>query len=162
MPALSRAGSAPDPKGEGEGEVSPPTAILGTAGIYDLRLLRDNHRDMAVYQEFVESAFGKDEGVWDAVSPAKVGGVAGVEGWRGGRVVVLAHSPEDALVDASQGEAMRWALTGWESAQGQGRRVVMLPVKGGHDDVWEKGEELARAISLTVEELLKMGLASAF
>lgn len=138
-----------------------PIAILGVAGIYYLRLLRDTFGDMPAYQEFVEGAFGPDESLWDAASPAKVEGRNGVEGgWSAGRLAVLAHSPEDTLVDATQGEAMRWALTRWESNQtpGNDRRVVMLPVKGLHDDPWEKGDELARAIAVTVEELQKMGL----
>ncbi|KAL3480274.1 hypothetical protein BJX99DRAFT_254864, partial [Aspergillus californicus] len=49
-----------------------PMAILGMAGIYDLRLLRDSHVDISAYQEFIEGAFGGDEGVWDAASPAVV------------------------------------------------------------------------------------------
>ena len=141
-----------------------PTAILGTAGIYDLRLLRDTYRDMPAWQEFIEGAFGSDEGLWDSVSPARVEGADGVEsGWTAGRLAVLAHSPEDGLVDASQGEAMRWALTRWEknSPEGKTRRVVMLPVKGKHDDPWEKGGELARAIAVTVEELRRLGLVPA-
>lgn len=142
-----------------------PTAILGVAGIYDLRLLRDTYRDKPAWQEFIEGAFGPDESVWDAASPAKVEGGDGVEGgWSSsGRLAVLAHSPEDALVDASQGEAMRWALMRWEkgrSQEGGDRHVVMLPVKGLHDDPWEKGEELARTIAATVEEMRKMGLVS--
>lgn len=140
-----------------------PTAILGVAGIYDLRLLRDTYRDRPEWQEFIEGAFGSDETLWDSVSPARVEGANGVEsGWKVGRLVVLAHSPEDGLVDASQGEAMRWALTRWERNQvdGRNRRVVMLPVKGQHDDPWEKGEELARAITATVQELQNMGLVS--
>lgn len=155
MQSWSGAVSGPTPK---------PTAVLGTAGIYDLRLLRDTYRDMPAWQEFIEGAFGSDEALWDSVSPARVEGANAVEsGWTAGRLAVLAHSPEDGLVDASQGEAMRWALTRWEknAAEGKHRRVVMLPLKGGHDDAWEKGEELARAIAVTVEELRKMGLEPA-
>lgn len=140
-----------------------PTAILGVAGIYDLRLLRDTYKDMSAWQEFIVGAFGSDEALWDSVSPAWVEGPSGVESeWTAGRLAVLAHSPEDGLVDASQGEAMRWALTRWEKNQvdGKERKVVMLPVKGQHDDPWEKGEELARAIAVTVEEMRKMGLVS--
>jgi hypothetical protein len=141
-----------------------PAAILGVAGIYDMGLLRDTYRDSPAWQEFVEGAFGPDEAVWDAASPARVEGAESVEGgWASGRLAVLAHSPEDALVDASQGETMRWALVRWEKTQSQGgeKRVVMLPVKGLHDDPWEKGEELARAIATTVGEMQKMGLVAA-
>ncbi|KKK16334.1 hypothetical protein AOCH_002351 [Aspergillus ochraceoroseus] len=118
-----------------------PTAILGMAGIYDLRLLRDSHRDVYAYQEFIEGAFGPDESVWDFVSPAVVKGAEGVEGaWHCGRLVVLTHSAGDGLVDPEQRDAMRDAL------------------EGEHDEAWEKGEELARAIAFTFEKLEEMGI----
>jgi acetyl esterase/lipase len=137
----------------------PPAAILGMAGIYDLRLLRDTHRHISAYQEFIEGAFGADEAVWDAASPACVKGPDGVEGgWTSGRLAVLAHSPEDGLVDAAQQQAMQAALSRWkdDTPQGTGqRRVEMFSLKGDHDDAWVKGEELARAIAHTLAELQK-------
>ncbi|GFF47362.1 kynurenine formamidase [Aspergillus udagawae] len=139
--------------------VSPPAAILGMAGIYDLRLLRDTHRHISAYQEFIEGAFGSDEAVWDAASPASVKGSEGVEkGWTSGRLAVLSHSPQDGLVDAAQQQAMQAALSRWEDSTPQGsgqRRVEILSVKGDHDDAWMKGDELARAIAHTLAELQK-------
>ncbi|PWY83203.1 hypothetical protein BO94DRAFT_599724 [Aspergillus sclerotioniger CBS 115572] len=118
-----------------------PVGILGMAGIYDLRLLRDTHRDVSAYQEFTEGAFGKDEVVWDGVSPAVVRGVDGVSGgWEGGRVVVLAYSAEDGLVDAGQREVMRRALG----------EVEGLDIRGQHDDAWMEGRELARGIEFAI------------
>lgn len=139
--------------------VSPPAAILGMAGIYDLRLLRDTHRRISAYQEFIEGAFSSDETEWDAASPAFVKGSEGVEGgWTSGRLAVLAHSPEDGLVDVAQQQAMQAALSHWANSTPQGswqRRVEMLSVKGDHDDAWMKGDELARAIAHTLAELQK-------
>jgi acetyl esterase/lipase len=139
--------------------VSPPAAILGMAGIYDLRLLRDTHRHISAYQELIEGAFSSDEAVWDAVSPACVKGSEGVEGgWTSSRLAVLAHSPEDGLVDAAQQQAMQAALSRWEEGTPQGsgqRRVEMLSLKGDHDNAWMKGDELARAIAHTLAELQK-------
>lgn len=147
------------PSNEGEGEsLAHPIAILGTEGIYSLRLLRDTHEDISAYQEFLEGAFGPDETAWDAVTPAlkDSGGYSSVKyGWRGGRLAVLAHSAEDNLVDASQGQEMKTALALWMTAQG-GRRARSLSLKGEHDEPWQKGEELARAIVFTIDELQKM------
>ncbi|EAW07836.1 arylformamidase [Aspergillus clavatus NRRL 1] len=130
-----------------------PAAILGMAGIYDLRLLRDTHRAISAYQEFIEGAFGSDETLWDAVSPATVEGSGGVEGgWTTGRLAVLARSSGDGLVDAGQQEAMKRVLGRWEHGGGK-RRVETLALEGDHDDAWEKGDELARAIAFTLAEL---------
>ncbi|RAH63943.1 arylformamidase [Aspergillus aculeatinus CBS 121060] len=144
-----------------------PQAILGTAGIYDLRALRDDHVQIAAYQQIIEGAFGEEEALWDAVSPAAVrderNGVVG--GWTAGRLAVLAHSPEDELVNARQHEVMSEALKPWveatASSSSQGgsssrRKVELLPIKGAHDDCWDKGIELARAIAFTLDKLLEL------
>lgn len=146
-----------------------PVAIVGVAGIYDLRRLQDTHRDISAYREFIEGAFGNDVMLWDAVSPAQMGGSRGVEGgWKTGRLVVLAHSKDDELIDGGQVEGMREALRGWESRQAQiplrelssrERRVQMLTLEGLHDELWEQGEEVARAVKYAFIELQKMGLA---
>ncbi|PYI03283.1 hypothetical protein BO78DRAFT_323086, partial [Aspergillus sclerotiicarbonarius CBS 121057] len=130
-----------------------PVGILGMAGIYDLKRLRDTHRDVSAYQEFIEGAFGRDEGVWDAVSPAVVAGEEGVGGgWKAGRVVVLAYSGEDGLVDEGQREGMRVALGEWVALRG-GKRVELFDMRGEHDDAWSEGGELARGIAFAIEKL---------
>ncbi|KAI3198413.1 hypothetical protein CBS147311_6439 [Penicillium roqueforti] len=146
-----------------------PTAIVSVAGIYDLRLLRDTHADISAYQEFIEGAFGADEMLWDEVSPAKVTGSRGVEGgWNSGRLVVLAYSKDDGLVDAPQIEVMEKTLRNWEKAEAQipvqeasncDRRVRILSITGAHDEAWENGEQLARAVTFAFEQLHEMGLA---
>ncbi|KAJ5158928.1 uncharacterized protein N7500_008579 [Penicillium coprophilum] len=146
-----------------------PTAIVGVAGIYDLRRLRDTHANISAYHEFIEGAFGTDEVLWDGVSPAQMVGSRGVEGgWKSGRLAVLAHSKEDGLVDESQVEAMKEALKNWEQNQAQipkeelshgDRRVRVLSISGAHDEAWENGEQLARAITFAFEQLQEMGLA---
>ncbi|KAA8652140.1 hypothetical protein EYZ11_000500 [Aspergillus tanneri] len=133
-----------------------PTAILGMAGIYDIRLLRDTYQGISIYQQFLEEAFGSDESVWDAVSPALVEGPSGVEGgWNAGRLAVLAHSSEDRLVDLKQRDVMRQALASWEKGHPRkdSTRVEILSIKGDHNDSWEKGDELARAIAFTLGKL---------
>lgn len=136
-----------------------PLAILGTEGIYDLRRLRDTYSHVSVYQEFTEGTFGPDESVWDVVSPAVCGrdGSSGIErGWRAGRLAMLAHSLEDSLVDAGQVALMRDSLVSWEKQGGPGRKVLTLALVGEHDDPWEKGDELARAIAIAIHELQQL------
>ncbi|KAJ6023200.1 hypothetical protein N7499_008524 [Penicillium canescens] len=145
-----------------------PIAIVGVAGIYDLRRLRDMNAGISAYREFIEGAFGADELLWDAVSPAQMAGSRGVEGgWRSGRLAVLAQSEDDELVDASQVEAMEEVLRRWEKVEAQipahelstkDRRVRVLPISGAHDEAWEKGDQLARAVIYAFEELQAMNL----
>ncbi|KAE8152287.1 Alpha/Beta hydrolase protein [Aspergillus avenaceus] len=130
-----------------------PVAVLGTAGVYDLKLLRDTHREISAYREIVEGAFGTDEAGWDAVSPAVVEGVNGVaDGWKSGRLAVLAYSANDSLVDPEQREVMKASLGPWVKSR-PGRRVEMFSLQGDHDDCWEKSEELVKAIAFTLQEL---------
>lgn len=146
-----------------------PVAIVGVAGIYDLRKLQNDHRDITAYKEFIEGAFGTDELLWDAVSPAQMVGSRGIEGgWKTGRLVVLAQSQQDELVDDGQLTTLREALKGWEAKDAQipvrelthrTRHVRVLPISGAHDDAWIHGEELARAVKFTFVELQKMGIA---
>lgn len=135
-------------------EVIPPLAIVGLEGIYDVPALVRRHADMDVYREFVAGAFGDDEGVWRRVSPT---GARFDDTWATGRCVVLAHSRGDELVEWEQVEAMREVLRrqGWEE-NGRGRRLVMLEVSGNHDEVWEDGKEVAKAIGCAVQNLLEM------
>ncbi|KAL2832089.1 Alpha/Beta hydrolase protein [Aspergillus cavernicola] len=136
-----------------------PVAILGMAGIYDLRKLRDAHKDISAYQEFIEGAFGADEVGWDAASPGVVRGEEGVEGWDEGRVVVLAHSEGDGLCDVAQSEGMRRSLGEWDKDRERGEREVhFLSIEGEHDEAWEKGGELAKGILFTLARLQEMGV----
>ncbi|KAL4930167.1 arylformamidase [Aspergillus undulatus] len=151
-------------KGTGEGEIKYelPLGILGMAGIYDLRRLRDSHRDISAYEELIAGAFGDDEEVWDAASPGVVQGAEGVEGWKDGRAVVLAHSRDDELCDTAQSENMKVFLEGWKgkgkAGEGKAREVQFLPIEGQHDEAWMKGEELARAILVTIQKLRDLGV----
>ncbi|KAI1913546.1 Kynurenine formamidase [Ophidiomyces ophidiicola] len=138
-------------------DVTPPRAIVGVSGIYDLRLLRDAHQHPA-YQEFLEAAFGKDEGVWDGVSPGRVGEGGIVDGWRAGRLLVLATSGADELVDPLQAQAMAEMGQRWKEAGGnEGSRqvVVIEDLKESHDGIWRSGE-LAGVIMKALEGLRRI------
>lgn len=143
-----------------------PIAVVGVEGIYDLRLLRDTYRDCSIYHEFIEGAFGPDEELWDDVSPATKKSADGVKGgWSEGRLAVLAHSKDDELVDFGQVTAMKETLGhGWaEKKKGAGEQAkiaVLEDLRGSHDEVWSKGEEMARVIAVTIGELRKMEMDS--
>ncbi|TKA69046.1 hypothetical protein B0A55_08713 [Friedmanniomyces simplex] len=129
--------------------VVPPLAILGVEGLYDLPALVKHHSSEPEYRDFVSNAFGSDEAVWAAVSPT-TGEYE--ESWPDGTLVVLAHSREDELVEWKQVDLMHCALRsqGWDEASNE-RRLKLIELRGKHDQVWEEGKELARAIEVTVE-----------
>ncbi|KAL1306929.1 hypothetical protein AAFC00_005571 [Neodothiora populina] len=150
--------------------VLPPRAVLGLEGIYDIAALIAYHASRPyseIYNAFIDSAFGPryqrqlrrpqaQEGgetdVWKTVSPT-----TGLydSSWKEGKLVVLAHSRQDELVEWEQVELMREALVrqGWGETENGGRRVEMLELKGLHDQVVNEGVEVARAVQKTVEML---------
>ncbi|GAB7363899.1 hypothetical protein MBLNU230_g4462t1 [Neophaeotheca triangularis] len=129
-----------------EMNVLPPLAIVAVEGIYHLPALLEAHTDQPVYGDIVENAFGQSD--YKAVSPA-AWDWEGSGSWDEGLAVVLAHSREDELVEWEQVELMKDSLKGW-SAMNDGR-VKLIEVKGKHDEVWEEGTELARAIEAAFE-----------
>ncbi|EON61185.1 hypothetical protein W97_00397 [Coniosporium apollinis CBS 100218] len=154
--ALRRmAGHGPNhsPRG-GCGSQALPAAVVGVCGIYDIPLLVSTHEHPA-YREFVEAAFGEEEREWAEVSPADgVGRLQDGGGGGGMRVVVLGQSSEDELVDGGQRDAMVETLReeGFEEG-GADKELVVLDMKGKHDEVWENGEEIVRAIEVALDRL---------
>ncbi|EER30059.1 hypothetical protein D8B26_007346 [Coccidioides posadasii str. Silveira] len=141
-------------------KIALPLAIVGVSGIYDLRLLRDTNSH-PIYQQFTEDAFGKDEEVWDGVSPAKVQARGVVEGWNTGRLAVLATSKGDELVDPPQLKVMCELLGRWKAHDGlnNAREVLIIDdLEESHNDIWKKGVELAKVISKTIETLKEMNI----
>jgi kynurenine formamidase len=128
--------------------VVPPMAVLGVEGIYDLPALVRNHAKEPFYKAFVINAFGPDEAAWRAASP-----VSGkyAESWPEGKLAVLAHSREDELVEWEQVDNQHRALKqqGFDEVSGE-RRLKLVEVRGKHDQVWQEGGELARAIRETL------------
>jgi len=145
----------------------PPIGIVALEGLYDMPALVKYHGDMPAYEAFVTKAFGpeyvNDQGekidVWRSISPT-----AGNydESWKEGRLVLLAHSHEDELVEWEQVELMRdlFVRQGWrvdgEGEGKQGRDLHMLELKGKHDQVWEEGVEAAKAIEKAISLLVKL------
>ena len=159
-------GTGLDQNGNGGG----PEALILTAGIYNIPLFLRNHFPPAcpeniakIYNTIITGAFGANTSVYHGVSP--VAGKYGTESWPNGKLIVLAHSYEDELVERAQRDVMCVALDreGWgivmedgdEEANVQtGRRVLEVrDIKGTHDFVWEDGEQSAKLIAEVVERL---------
>ncbi|KAB5563080.1 Alpha/Beta hydrolase protein [Coniochaeta sp. 2T2.1] len=141
--------------GGAEVEVSPesvpaPAGVVGLEGLYDL--VGVNNRFKGAYTAMIAGAFGDDEEVWKRVSPARFEGKFS-QTWEGSEtgVVVLAHSPEDELVDMAELDAMEARLRG-EKGQGQAPLHVQAKkdLKGNHDEVAQNGGMVAGVLIETV------------
>ena len=130
-----------------EGKFPMPAAIVGVAGIYNMKLLRDTHMEIPAYEDFTKGAFGDNEDEWDKASPTD-GKYA--KTWPSGRVMVVAHSREDELVDWVQVEAMEKIL---HKERKDGRSDKVLELRGKHHDIWKEGAEMARAIKKALQML---------
>ena len=111
--------------------------------------MRDTHAAIPAYETFTRAAFGDDEEEWDEASPIN-GKYAKV--WPSGKVVVVAHSREDELVDWVQVDAIEKAL---HKERRDGRSDKVLELKGKHLDIWKEGTEMARAIKEVLQMLEK-------
>ncbi|KAI5780480.1 Alpha/Beta hydrolase protein [Geopyxis carbonaria] len=121
--------------------LTPPLAIFGIEGIYDLP---DLIAEYPSYRSFVSGAFGDDTDTWPQVGQDAAG-------YRG--LVVLCHSDEDELLSWRQTEGMKEVVEerlGPSMRGGGGVRVVKLG--GGHDEVL-LGERLAGVVGRYVKEL---------
>lgn len=149
-----------------------PEGLVLLCGIYNIPLLLRNHDPPTcpenisrIYYDFIAGAFGKDEGAYRAVSP--VVGRYGVQQWANGKLMVLAHSYEDELIERQQRDVMCVALDreGWgivmedgdgEADVGEGSRVLEVrDLKGGHDWIWEDGEQVAKLLADVVGRLVQ-------
>ena len=138
--------------------VIPPIGILGIDGIYDIPLFRNKNTGLSIYQTLIEGAFGNNEQEWAAASPANWSNYA--ESWKEGRLVILAHSREDELVDWSQVESMErcWSKRQeWENSEGVAVEMRILEIQGNHAEIWQKGVGMAGPIREAVL-LLNEGL----
>ncbi|KAI4188629.1 MAG: hypothetical protein L6R41_002007 [Letrouitia leprolyta] len=138
-------------------------AIVGVEGIYDFVALRDAHLEFRdVYEEFTTAALGDERsGGWEKGNVAKIvrDGKVRLEGVE---TVVLGQSRRDELVEWGQVEVIKAALEerGWNgedegSGKGDKKMVSVVELNGGHDEVWEKGEEMARCILLAVKDCIR-------
>lgn len=127
---------------------TPPLAVLGVSGMYDLPLFVIGHPDQ---ESIIKNAIGDDVSVWKAASPALN---VGKKGWRDPQLAMLAHSRDDQEVDEGQPQTMLQALEDHPSDSGEGggqRRNRLIMLKGQHNELWEEGSQLAKAIEEAVE-----------
>jgi kynurenine formamidase len=146
-----------------------PVAVVGLEGIYDLPLLNQTHIDQPVYASFLTNAFGSDEKVWRNVSPVE-GDYKRAYNKGGMKLVLLAHSDDDELVEWEQTHALRKCLVnqGWKFSDSDDRdsngsdaanklkyeeEVRILKLSGSHDEVWSKGDGVRTAIAVAVRKL---------
>ncbi|OAP63549.1 hypothetical protein AYL99_02776 [Fonsecaea erecta] len=127
--------------------IQPPMAVLGVSGIYDFPLL---HESFADYIGMTRNAI-PDAADDVLASPARYGAKDYVDAWAATgakkRALVIAHSKDDGWVDWKQVEAMEKVF----AASGSVINSSVVELKGQHNDIWEKGTELARAIAQAVD-----------
>ena len=144
----------PTAAAETQRRVEPPVALLGVEGIYDfpliVRTVPDEVRDK--YLAPTQGAFGANESVWLAASPAEYSAESYARSWGGGRrLTIVAHSRQDELVDWGQVRAIRKVFS--QTVEGDRIKFEVLELKGKHHEVWEKGQELARAVAQAIRSL---------
>ncbi|KAF2657554.1 hypothetical protein K491DRAFT_691016 [Lophiostoma macrostomum CBS 122681] len=148
-----------------------PTSLILLEGIYSLPLFMTTHTaphypaDIeAMYRTILLSAFGPEQSTsgststttWTEASPTS--GEYGREKWSAGKLVVVAHSKEDELVEEEQAAVLieRLVECGWaeQPVDGEenggkervGRRVEMRWLRGKHYEIWEDGGQIAEVI----------------
>ncbi|KAK3315387.1 Alpha/Beta hydrolase protein [Apodospora peruviana] len=119
-----------------------PTVLVGLNGLYHLAGFIAHPPDgyaglRDAYEEFTRAAFGDDESVWKEACPASA--TAWPSEWKEGKRVVLVESREDTLVPYNQLEGMREYLKSSSTAL----QVDEMGATGGHDEIWQKGDQLA-------------------
>ncbi|KAM0507023.1 hypothetical protein ACHAP8_000648 [Fusarium lateritium] len=125
-----------------------PAAIIGVSGIYDLVGL--NERFNGGYAGFIGSAFGEDKSEWEKASPAKFGSCLKSK-WSNGKLVLLAWSPEDGLIDEPEIDNMATLL-----AKQEVNLEVNKDLRGEHDYVWQDGSQIARLVITTLHHLRRI------
>lgn len=129
--------------------VSLPVAVVGFEGIYDLCGLND--RTKGAYAEFFEPPFGTDRDWWTEASPATAKGNYKTSWGTAGKLAVLAHAPQDELVDMAELDIMEKRL----KEDGVQNVLVFRDLVGGHMGVLRDGQ-FARVLALTIQELDKL------
>lgn len=128
-------------------EVVLPEVVVPFEGIYDFSGL--NSRKGGTYAGFLSAAFGDDPLRWDAAAPLKVS-ESFCERWADGKLALLGWSKDDDLVDEPEVDAMSARL------QRDGVRVmVWKDIRGGHDEVWERGDDVAKMVLWALDDVVR-------
>ncbi|KIV84909.1 hypothetical protein PV11_00658 [Exophiala sideris] len=126
--------------------IIPPIAVLGVSGIYDFEAL---HVSYPAYVEITRNAIPNPQDQV-AASPARYA----ASGYRT-KAIILAHSRDDGLVDWKQVDIMR-ELFEHSPREGGAVSVRVVEIYGMHNEIWEKGTELARAIGEALADIRKV------
>ena len=128
-------------------QIVKPIGVVAVEGIYDFVSLRERHASEPIYRDFLAGAFGADEDDWDQAAPLAylMTNKNLATSWPGGKLLIVAHSREDKLVEADQSMQMMQALK-CEGNDGRMRRDELMWITGAHDQIWKDGEQLAAAI----------------
>lgn len=133
-----------------------PAAVVAFEGLYDFTGV--NERFGGEYASFFRSAFGDDPEGWDVAAPIKFPGNY-TERWTGGEFLLLGWSTDDTLVDEPEADNMAQRLRdvdgfveGDESA-GKKRLLLLKDLRGDHDELWQRGEEVARMVWIALRKL---------
>ncbi|KAF4973598.1 hypothetical protein FZEAL_9276 [Fusarium zealandicum] len=129
-------------------QVPLPVVIIGVSGIYDLVGLNSRHDGN--YAGFIQAAFGENETDWTEASPAHFGS-SFKERWTSGKLVILAWSPEDTLIDEPEIDNMSALLT-----QHGLKPEVRKDLRGEHDFVWQDGSQIARLVISASHQLRRI------
>jgi hypothetical protein len=101
--------------------IEPPSGILGLNGIYSFPAL---HKSFPSYVGMTSGALGSDPKVYSLVSPASYPASTYVSMWNTPhgrqRVIILAASPQDTMVDAKQVEVMLESFRDGEATEEAG------------------------------------------
>lgn len=124
-----------------------PRVTVGIAGVYDLPGLVARRGELydGIYRAFVTGAFGSDEEAWKKPSPVNF---PGKYTWPGGKVAMLAWSPEDSLIDEPEIDCL---IRKMKSDGNQ--MAVFKNLSGDHEVVWEKGDQVARLVTEALSHL---------
>lgn len=124
-----------------ESGIALPRAAVGVSGIYDFPAIHETNPD---YEDMTSN--GMDKKYYEEASPALYTAEEYKEKWDQKKpVVVVAHSKDDGLVNWQQPEEMMNVFSG------DAFTSELVELKGQHNEIWEKGNELVRAIQKAVE-----------
>ncbi|RYC64392.1 hypothetical protein CHU98_g1817 [Xylaria longipes] len=133
-----------------------PAAIVAFEGLYDFTGV--NERFGGAYASFFRSAFGDDPEDWDAAAPIKFSGEY-AERWTGGEFVLLGWSTDDTLVDEPEADNMARRLRDvdgfveGDGGSGEKKLLLLKDLRGDHDEIWQRGEEVARMVWIALRKL---------
>jgi len=131
------------PLNSSSSRITPPKAVVGVSGIYDYPAIHKTNPD---YEGMTSN--GMDKKYYEKASPALYPAKQYKTKWdQQKRVIVIAHSRDDGLVGWDQPEEMMEVFSADDFA------TELVELKGGHNEIWENGSELVRAIAKATEML---------